>query len=706
MLNHGSGTKRRPDPGTDGRQKTRRSVGFAVLILLFVSSIVIVPRVSQSGEMIVIGDTRLPMSAFAGVVSTMANLCIILLVVFYGKTGYIAAMVLLLGQIPIWARNLIATRQMGSLPGIFSTLLTLIVIIVIRSRGRKIDQFQEDKVEQLTKQKEQSERLFEQTAQALVTAIDAKDEYSHGHSMRVAEYARRIAEKMGKSEEECQKIYYAGLLHDVGKIGISDAIIAKKGKLTPEEYEEIKMHPVLGNQILSNIRDYPYISIGAHYHHERYDGKGYPDGLKGEDIPEIARIISVADAYDAMSSNRSYRKAIPQQIIREEIVAGAETQFDPEIARIMRDLIDLDGEYRMKEREAVRELGGDNEMHCGEYRSEVSDGILVRQNITRIHLEYRDEDPLDRQNAPAIILFDSMDGRVHDDEKAIRSLEYYEYCEIWLNGETVNHGVREIETRVTEEPPAAAPAEDRTVYDLETVRNKDHVLITIRDGSKTNEITIALPDSSRFAYIALTGRHCFISDVHIDKTDEKAEIPRIAEEISFIDGPEGDIPNVQVDSIRSAASEGIPVENDLQLSFHSMSLPTARLIWHCPYIVLFYSADGRVKGKKYREYAVIRLDGENLDNDNQVQGRIITNRGEDFESWDAWKRKNKEGFDCTVQIAREKNKITISTSNLGLSVTSITILPDAAVNAEKPVYAALTGDQVALTNIRIKRTGE
>lgn len=155
-------------------------IGFAVFIFLSVASLVIIPRISRSGEMLTIGNTQLPMSAFAGVVSAMANICIILMVVFYGKAGFIAALVLLLGQVPIRARNLIVTRQMGSLPGVFSTLLTVIVIIVIRSRDRKIVQFQQDKAEHLTKQKEQSERLFEQTALALVTAIDAKNEYSHG----------------------------------------------------------------------------------------------------------------------------------------------------------------------------------------------------------------------------------------------------------------------------------------------------------------------------------------------------------------------------------------------------------------------------------------------------------------------------------------------------------------------------------------------
>jgi len=691
------------------KRKLLGYIGAVILIGLYIAAIVITPLVSSSKEMLVIGQARLPVSLLAGVLSSVANICIICLVVFYGKPGFVFAMVALLIQIPIWLSNVIAQQSAAPIPGLFISLLGIVAIVLIRSRDKRIEKYRQDEIGYLTEQQKQSERLFEQTATSLVTAIDAKDEYSHGHSMRVAEYSRRIAEQMGKSDAECRKIYYAGLLHDVGKIGISDAIISKKGKLSREEYEEIKRHPVLGNSILSSIRDYPYISIGAHYHHERYDGKGYPDGLKGEDIPEIARIISVADAYDAMSSNRSYRRAIPQQIIREEIVAGAGTQFDPEIAMIMRHLIDMDGEYRMKEREAVKELAGDNEMRCGEYRSEISEGIVITRQMTRIHLASRDDDPRDDQRAPAIILFDSLDGRVHDEEDTIRNLNYYEYCEIWLDGTAVNHGVRDIQTETSEStvaPQAEQKEKDRAVYDLEAVKCKDHVLVRIDDGRLKTEVTIALPDSSRFVYIAITGKNCFISDVHIEKEKEAVPldyIPRIAEEISYIDGPAGDIPNLQVDSIRSAATEGIPVSDGMELSFHAMSLPTARLIWHCPYIVLFHSEDGQVNGKGYQEYAVIRLDGENWEGDDNVKCQIIANQEDDFEGWNAWKEGNREGYDCAVSFDCEKNRITVTTKNLGLYVKGSIVLPDSLSPGEKTVYTALTGDQCAITNIRIAR---
>ncbi|MBQ6207499.1 MAG: HD domain-containing protein [Oscillospiraceae bacterium] len=141
-----------------------------------------------------------------------------------------------------------------------------------------------------------------------------------------------------------------GLLHDVGKIGVPDAVINKPGKLTDEEYERIKNHPVMGARILKAIREMPNLVTGARWHHEKYDGSGYPDGLKGEDIPEQARIIGVADAYDAMTSNRSYRRFMDQSVVREQIAKGKGTQFDPRFADIMLQMIDEDTKYQMRER--------------------------------------------------------------------------------------------------------------------------------------------------------------------------------------------------------------------------------------------------------------------------------------------------------------------------------------------------------------------
>ena len=206
-----------------------------------------------------------------------------------------------------------------------------------------------EQTDELRKKQETIEDLFIQTVTALSEAVDAKDRYTSGHSKRVAEYSRIIAERMGKSKEEQNEIYRAGLLHDVGKIRIPVEIINKAGKLTDEEYNIIKIHPVTGYHILRGISGNSLIALAAKYHHERYDGKGYPNGLTGEKIPEAARILGVADSYDAMTSNRSYRKALPQDVVRAEIEKGKGTQFDPVVADIMLQMIDEDKDYKMQQ---------------------------------------------------------------------------------------------------------------------------------------------------------------------------------------------------------------------------------------------------------------------------------------------------------------------------------------------------------------------
>ncbi len=214
-------------------------------------------------------------------------------------------------------------------------MAVFLYVLSLVDMNHQVEQAHEMKIAFLMEEQNSMRRLFEQTATALASAIDAKDTYTHGHSTRVADYSRMIAKQSGMDEKECNEVYYAALLHDVGKIGIPNDIINKKGKLTPEEYAVIKKHPVIGKQILSSIVEFPYLSIGANSHHERYDGKGYPERLKGEDIPRLARIIAVADAYDAMASDRSYRSVLPQETVRNEILKGKGSQFDPKIADIM-----------------------------------------------------------------------------------------------------------------------------------------------------------------------------------------------------------------------------------------------------------------------------------------------------------------------------------------------------------------------------------
>ena len=223
-------------------------------------------------------------------------------------------------------------------------------------RTAEMEEFQaelEKKVDEQTvelrDQQKKINDLYIQTVTALSEAVDAKDRYTSGHSKRVAEYSRMIAARMGKSKKEQEEIYRAGLLHDVGKIRIPVEIINKPGRLTDEEFNIIKIHPVTGYHILRGISGNSDIAIAAKYHHERYDGKGYPNGLEGENIPESARILGVADSYDAMTSNRSYRNALPQDVVRAEIEKGKGTQFDPYVADVMLQLMDEDTEYNMKQ---------------------------------------------------------------------------------------------------------------------------------------------------------------------------------------------------------------------------------------------------------------------------------------------------------------------------------------------------------------------
>lgn len=206
------------------------------------------------------------------------------------------------------------------------------------------------KTSDLSESNRKIKKLSEQIIDALSGAIDAKDAYTNGHSNRVADYSRELAIRMGKNEEEVNDIYFAAMLHDVGKIGVPGEIINKPGRLTDEEFEIIKGHTVKGAEILERISELPSLSIGAHWHHERFDGRGYPDHLCGMDIPETARIICVADCYDAMSSNRSYRDALPQEVVRGEIEKGRGSQFDPLIADHMLRMIDEDKNYDMREK--------------------------------------------------------------------------------------------------------------------------------------------------------------------------------------------------------------------------------------------------------------------------------------------------------------------------------------------------------------------
>ena len=236
-------------------------------------------------------------------------------------------------------------------------LLSLLVLVVVQQiyDFRKI---RHDLENEVNKKNIENEQMLIHIVKTLAGTIDAKDTYTNGHSSLVADYTKEIAKRFGYSESAQNDIYMMALLHDIGKIGVPDAVINKPGRLSADEFEIIKKHPVMGSKILENIEEKKELATGARWHHERYSGGGYPDGINGEEIPEQARIIAVADAYDAMTSSRSYRDPMPQEKVREEIEKGSGTQFDPRFASIMLEMIAEDKNYDLREKKEPSPVTG------------------------------------------------------------------------------------------------------------------------------------------------------------------------------------------------------------------------------------------------------------------------------------------------------------------------------------------------------------
>ena len=187
---------------------------------------------------------------------------------------------------------------------------------------------------------ESLENSKNQMAYTLARAIDAKDKYTNGHSVRVADYSALLAKAVGFDDKAAEALKNQAMLHDVGKIGVPDSVLNKAGKLDDVEYEMIKSHTRMGGDIISHMSSMQEAYAVCRNHHERYDGTGYPDGLKGEDIPLAARIVAIADSFDAMNSNRIYRRALPKEVTRNELIKGAGSQFDPKLLEAFVKLFD------------------------------------------------------------------------------------------------------------------------------------------------------------------------------------------------------------------------------------------------------------------------------------------------------------------------------------------------------------------------------
>jgi len=187
-------------------------------------------------------------------------------------------------------------------------------------------------------------RVYLDTIRALAAAIDAKDPYTKGHSERVAEMSIALAQELNLSDRDIENIEYTALLHDIGKIGIADSILGKKGSLTSQEFDKIKEHTIMGAKIIEPVDFLKNSYRAIYHHHEKYNGEGYPDGIKSEDIPILARIIAVADAYDAMGSDRPYRKKLDKDKILKELKEQSGKQFDPKVVKVLISVIDRERE--------------------------------------------------------------------------------------------------------------------------------------------------------------------------------------------------------------------------------------------------------------------------------------------------------------------------------------------------------------------------
>src|SRR6202142_1180908 len=213
-----------------------------------------------------------------------------------------------------------------------TALLTLPVIYVVyRSYRLYVGKLEDGKLHA-----EEMSHLHLRTIEALALAIEAKDQTTHEHLQRVRVYAMEIAKELGLSHEETEALQAASLLHDIGKLAVPEHIISKPGKLTPEEFEKMKIHPIIGAEILEQV-DFPYPVVPiVRAHHEKWDGSGYPYGLKGEEIPIGARILAAVDCLDALASDRQYRKALPLDEVMQRLAAESGKSFDPKVVEVLK----------------------------------------------------------------------------------------------------------------------------------------------------------------------------------------------------------------------------------------------------------------------------------------------------------------------------------------------------------------------------------
>ena len=326
-------------------RKLYQYIGYVVLLNFVVSSILYLTKIKDCIETLPVAQCIL----------VFVFILVFIHLVQYirknkqSKTDYILLIGLFLVLVCV-AIESVSVYFVATISGIFIGIGMIILLFtnIVRTI-QKIHMVEEKRHHlELEIEKKQNKKITLQMMESLSTTIEAKDEYTRGHSRRVAQYAALIAENLGWSKEEIQNLKNCAYLHDIGKIGIPDQILNKPGKLTNEEFNLIKQHTTIGQDILKDITIIPHIDEVTRSHHEHYDGTGYPDGLKGNEIPIQARVIALADSYDAMNSRRIYRNALSHGRIYHEIQMNAGTQFDPEITKVFLKLMDNGSLYNLE----------------------------------------------------------------------------------------------------------------------------------------------------------------------------------------------------------------------------------------------------------------------------------------------------------------------------------------------------------------------
>ncbi|MCQ2522296.1 MAG: HD-GYP domain-containing protein [Lachnospiraceae bacterium] len=428
------------------------------------------------------------------------------------------------------------------------TILTYFMYFISEQHIDEVIEFHEEKQKNedlLTK------KMLDQSIETLAYTIDAKDQYTRGHSFRVAKYAKMIAQLDARDDEECRQIYLTGLLHDIGKISIDDAIINKKGRLTAEEFEVIKTHSANGAKILEKMKDYPFLQDGAAYHHERYDGKGYPNGLKGEDIPNIARIIAVADSYDAMTSHRSYRNVMAQADVKQEIWKGVGTQFDPIYAKLMLSLIDSDVDYNMREKADIDDAG-----FLETDKAEIVWETVVPEGI-------------------------KVENQLMNETNAFMLGRFAAIVDNWMN-----------------------------------------------------------PSKGVFV-----------------------------------------------------GSEGV------EATFTAKMETNTKYLWYVPAIVVYHSEDGTVDSDSYDELGVFIAYGYSWRSGEAISELSTLTKTNQFESWDHWVDRNREGMKYQVSVRKEGATLHLVTQNELLKVEGVLNLPE---GYDKDIYISITGERCTISDLKFK----